>query len=112
MDIQSAAHYRWGEGADGWHLLDSDQLSVIQECVPPGLGETPHLHQSAHQFFYLLAGEAELEIAGDRFKLEAGQGIHVPPGTVHRFHNPTEQPVSFLVVSSPHAHADRVETPA
>ena len=30
-DINNTEHYNWGEACDGWHLLKTDSLSVIQE---------------------------------------------------------------------------------
>jgi hypothetical protein len=43
VTLNNAEHYIWGEGCDGWHLLKGDDLSVIQERVPPGNFETKHL---------------------------------------------------------------------
>jgi hypothetical protein len=44
--------YAWGDGCDGWHLVKTPGMSVIQERMPPGRSETRHLHQHAHQFFF------------------------------------------------------------
>ena len=65
VSIENAEHYRWGDASEGWHLLKSDALSVIEERVPPGDSEARHYHQVAQQFFYVLAGEATLEVAGE-----------------------------------------------
>jgi hypothetical protein len=43
--IENAEHYIWGEGCDGWHLVQPDSLSVFQERMPPGCSEKMHLHQ-------------------------------------------------------------------
>ncbi|WP_417344676.1 hypothetical protein [Ferrimonas sp.] len=32
-----AEHYVWGDDCQGWHLVRSDQLSVIEKEVPPGV---------------------------------------------------------------------------
>ena len=32
---KNSEHYAWGGVCDGWHLLKSPVLSVIQERVPP-----------------------------------------------------------------------------
>jgi mannose-6-phosphate isomerase-like protein (cupin superfamily) len=109
VDISSARHYRWGRASDGWHLLDGQDLSVIQERVPPGDQERRHRHARARQFFYLLAGEATLEIDGSRVVLHAGQGVEVPPETPHQFFNESAADVEMLVISAPRAHGDRVE---
>jgi len=109
VDIGSARHYRWGAASDGWHLLDGADLSVIQERVPPGDQERRHRHARARQFFYILAGQATLEIDGREVVLSAGQGIEVPPGTPHQFFNRSGADVEMLVVSSPRSHGDRVD---
>jgi hypothetical protein len=36
VSLENAEHYNWGGACDGWHLLKSAALSVIQESVPPG----------------------------------------------------------------------------
>lgn len=107
VSIANAEHYRWGDGCDGWRLLDDPGLSVIRERVPPGKSEVRHLHRRARQFFLILEGRAVMEIEGQDHPLSAGQGIHVPAGAAHQFKNPTDQPVEFLVVSSPTTRGDR-----
>ena len=62
VSSENAEHYTWGGVCDGWHLLKSSNLSVIQERVPPGAAEVNHYHKKAHQFFYVLSGEATIEI--------------------------------------------------
>jgi mannose-6-phosphate isomerase-like protein (cupin superfamily) len=109
VDIGNADHYRWGDGCDGWHLLAGDDLSVIRERVPPGAAEVRHRHARARQFFYVLDGEALLEVDGCEHRLAAGCGLHVPPGAAHRFRNVSQRDVHFLVVSSPKSHGDREE---
>ena len=109
MCRDNAEHYLWGKGCQGWHLARSSQLSVIEEEVPAGGAEVGHYHQTARQFFYLLAGEATLVVAGEPVTLLAGQGYEVAPGVHHRFENRSCEPVRFLVISSPPAQGDRVE---
>jgi len=65
----SAEHYTWGSNCDGWHLVKDAKLSVIQEQMPPGTAEVLHYHGEAQQFFYLLSGEAELEVEGRHLRL-------------------------------------------
>ena len=104
----SAEHYTWGGICDGWHLLKSAGLSVIQERVPPGGTEVKHYHERAHQFFFVLFGEATLEIGGQKLTLGPQQGLSVPPKVPHRLFNETQQELSFIVISAPMSHGDRV----
>jgi mannose-6-phosphate isomerase-like protein (cupin superfamily) len=112
IDISSGERYQWGAGSEGWHLLNRSELSVIQECVPPRDGERRHFHSRARQFFYILQGQAVLEVDGSRFEIRAGQGLEVPPGAWHQFMNESTESVTFLVVSSPHSHGDRTNAEA
>ena len=107
----SGRHYVWGNGCDGWHLLEGDDLSVIEERVPPGASETPHRHLRARQFFYVLSGTATLELDGIAHRLDAGHGLHVPPGAAHRLRNDDVVDLRFLVISAPRSHGDRENLP-
>ena len=107
VDVTSGERYQWGSGSEGWHLLNRPELSVIQERVPPGDRERRHFHSKARQFFYVLEGQAVLEVGGSRLEVRAGQGLEVPPGVAHQFMNESQSAVTFLVVSCPHSHGDR-----
>jgi mannose-6-phosphate isomerase-like protein (cupin superfamily) len=107
ISISTAAHYSWGPGCDGWHLVNRRELSVIRERMPPGASETRHLHAAARQFFYALSGSAVLEVDGVEWTLSAGEGLEVAPGAPHRIFNRSGAPLEFLVVSQPHSHGDR-----
>ena len=109
VDTTTSRHYRWGAASDGWHLLEGDDLSVIQERVPPGERERRHRHARARQFFFILSGDATLEIDGQRHSLRAGQGIEVPPGIPHQFLNDSRTDVEMLVISAPRSHGDRTD---
>lgn len=105
----NAEHYIWGDNCDGWHLVKSTQLSVIQERVPASCSEVKHFHRNSEQFFFVLSGAATLEIAGQAHKLEAHQGMHVPAGVAHKLKNDSDEPTEFIVTSTPPSHGDRVE---
>jgi mannose-6-phosphate isomerase-like protein (cupin superfamily) len=105
---ENAEHYAWGENCDGWHLLKAPGLSVIQERVPPGKGESRHYHEQAQQFFFVLAGEATMELPEGRLVLGPQEGIAVPPKVPHRLGNEGNMDLTFLVISAPPSHGDRV----
>jgi mannose-6-phosphate isomerase-like protein (cupin superfamily) len=107
VDRSNTEHYSWGNGCDGWHLLQRDDLSIITENVPAGESEQRHFHHHSRQFFYILAGEAVIEIAGERKVLQSQQGIEIPPGVAHQFRNESSGEVVFLVISMPKSHGDR-----
>lgn len=108
VDTSKAEQYSWGNGCSGWHLLQSEDYSVIEECVPPGQNEQRHYHNISRQFFYILQGDAVIEVDGSEFTLKPQQGIEIPPGVAHQFRNESNVEVRFLVISVPKAHGDRV----
>jgi len=108
INKDNAEHYRWGGNCDGWHLLKSDHLSVIQERMPPGGKEVMHYHETSHQFFYVLRGCMTMVLADGPVRLQAGDGLSIAPGTPHQASNTDDTDVEFLVVSSPRSHGDRV----
>jgi mannose-6-phosphate isomerase-like protein (cupin superfamily) len=103
----NAEHYRWGVDCDAWYLVNDEQLSVIEEFMPPGAAEIRHYHEKAQQFFFILSGEVLLEVEGQTTLLAAGTGMRVMPGKRHQVRNPSSVPVRFLVVSHPRSHGDR-----
>jgi mannose-6-phosphate isomerase-like protein (cupin superfamily) len=109
VDLLNTEHYLWGEGCDGWHLVKRDDMSVIFESVPAGERERRHYHQRSRQFFYILTGTATIEVAGEIKGIQAQQGIEIPPGVPHQFCNESSETVTFLVISVPKSHGDRIE---
>jgi quercetin dioxygenase-like cupin family protein len=109
--IANAEHYLWGQACDGWHLLATDDLSVIEERMPPGSYELRHFHTSARQYFYVLDGQVTLELDGVTHRLQRGEGLHIPPGLAHQMRNDSGADVRFIVISAPKAHGDRVVAP-
>ena len=107
ISIADAPHYTWGDGCDGWHLVRTPALSVIQERMPPHTSETPHRHAHARQFFYVLSGSLTIRLPGVTHHLTAGSGLEVPPGVAHVAINDSDAAVEFLVTSAPPSHGDR-----
>jgi len=108
IDTRTAEHYTWGDACDGWRLVRTPALSVIEERMPPGTAEVRHFHRAATQFFYVLTGTLSIEVAGQEHVLGARQGIQIAAGQVHHVRNRSATDAEFLVVSSPPSHGDRV----
>ncbi|TGE28599.1 cupin domain-containing protein [Hymenobacter metallicola] len=108
VSSSNAEHYPWGDGCDGWHLVRTPALSIIQERMPVGAAEVMHYHQRAHQFFFVLSGEATLEVHGVIHRLQAHQGLEVPPLSPHQLRNESAHELLFTVTSQPPSHGDRI----
>jgi mannose-6-phosphate isomerase-like protein (cupin superfamily) len=114
VDTNNSEHYKWGgpngTDCDGWHLVKTDDLSVIEELMPPGTREERHSHTRSRQFFFVLEGELTLEVEHHDFVVTTGKGVEVHPGQAHQALNRSSAPMRMVVTSQPPSHGDR--TPA
>ena len=109
-NIANSEHYNWGGACDGWHLVRSDGLSVIEERMPPNMEEQSHHHVLARQFFYVLEGELTMQFDDDTAVISSFHGLEIAPLVTHQARNATNAPVRFLVISQPPSHGDRIPT--
>ena len=115
ISLENASHYQWGTQCDGWRLHNSTQLAIIEERMPPNSSEIRHAHAHATQFFYILLGDAtmDLEVEGQTIthQLTKHEGITIEPKQAHRIHNQSAAELVFLVISSPPTDQDRINDP-
>ncbi len=50
--IAHAEHYIWDDNCEGWHLVKTPVLSIIQERMQANTYEKQHYHELAQQFIY------------------------------------------------------------
>ncbi len=108
INTSIAENFKWGTGCNGWHLLKSDDLSIVEEIMPPGSKGVEHYHEIAKQFFYIIEGEASLVIDKKEHLLKSGDGMLVSPGLLHQIRNKSSNDLHFLAVSSPECFKDKV----
>ncbi|MBY0083597.1 cupin domain-containing protein [Brevibacillus sp. M2.1A] len=106
---ENAEHYHWGDQCDGWYLVKGQDLSVIHERMPGNTAEVRHYHERSRQFFFVLSGQAMLEVDGVRHVLGRQEGVEVPPGVKHQMKNEGAEDVEFLVISQPTTRGDRIQ---
>jgi mannose-6-phosphate isomerase-like protein (cupin superfamily) len=109
VSTATAEHYTWGDGCDGWFLVCTPELHVIEERMPPGAVERAHRHNHARQFFYVLEGELTMVLGGAQLLLRKGHGLEIAPGEIHQAGNRGALPVRFTVTSHPPSHGDRID---
>ena len=105
---ENTEHYFWGKNCEGFHLLKSEKLSIIQEIMPPKTSEIVHYHNNSQQFFYILKGKATFEINDKKVIVEKESSIHIKPKYQHKIYNNEESNLEFLVISQPTTKNDRV----
>lgn len=108
---ENSEYYKWGNNCSGWHLVKSENLSIIEELMPPNTKEQKHYHNFSEQYFYILKGTATFEIEERIFKVEGRNGISVLPKVTHRIRNDENQDLEFIVISQPTSRGDRINEP-
>lgn len=113
ISTANAQHYTWGgpdnSQCDAWYFVRTPTLNIIEELMPPGAFETPHHHNHARQFLYVIAGELTLRVEDSARTLHQHEGLEILPGQLHQALNRSSFPVRFLVTSNPPSHNDRVD---
>ena len=104
---QNSEHYIWGGNCDSWVLLDSQNLSVKQETMPPNSKEQLHFHKNAQQFFFILKGKATFVVDEETFEVTENSGFHIAPNKKHWVENQSDVDLEFLVISNPSTNNDR-----
>ncbi len=98
-----------GNNFDGWRLLDTDDISVIEELMPPNTSDVLHYHKNATQLFYILNGEAAFTIDDEVLIAKQGESVKILPNQIHKIENNSSVNLRFVLVSQPKAQHDRFE---
>src|SRR5690242_13625279 len=64
-------------------------------------GAGPHFHRQHVDSFYVLDGELELTVGGERIRARPGTLVAVPPEVVHSFDHESPEPVRFINIHAP-----------
>ena len=76
--------------------------ALLEYVAPPHFGgPPPHWHAHTAELFYILEGTVAFMLGEETIMAAPGTSVHVPPGLVHTFFNPTADPVRFLVWLTP-----------
>jgi mannose-6-phosphate isomerase-like protein (cupin superfamily) len=104
------------EGTDG-----DGTFSLSETTIAPGFpGPLPHRHRGLVDSFFVLAGILTVRLGDEHVEAGPGSFAFVPPGTIHSFSNPTDEPVRMLNLMAPggfeqylrEAHAASASDPA
>ncbi len=116
MDVRSlraAEPFTTADGSTIRELLnrgsgagDARNQSLAEASLDANGSTQRHYHGASEEIYFLLEGDAELEIDGERRRVEPGDAILIPPGARHRI---TAGPagVRFLCCCAPpYRHED------
>ena len=76
-------------------------LSFGIEVFEPGHVTPIHIHATAHELFFILAGRGEAVCDGHRFEVMPGEAVVFPPGSKHGLDNLTTERLYCLQLMAP-----------
>ncbi len=79
--------------------------SLAEASLPAGCATDRHHHMASEEFYFILEGDALMEIEGKTHEVQPGDAILIPPGSRHRITARTK--TRFLCCCAPpYDHAD------
>jgi len=81
--------------------------SLAEATVEPGGRTMVHRHHESEEIYHVLAGRGVMRLGTERFPLESGDTVLIPPGTPHGLENPGLEALVVLCCCSPaYSHED------
>ena len=90
-------------------VLHSDLDAFEWHRLPPGAQIDEHNHTLTEEIYFILAGQAEMRLGNDWYRIEPGQLVATPLNTRHAIANVGDDELEFLVLEVvPPAIRDRL----
>jgi mannose-6-phosphate isomerase-like protein (cupin superfamily) len=83
--------------------------SLAEALVAPGLRTRLHRHRATEEIYHITAGQGLITLAGERFRVDRGDSVLIPPGTPHCIENTGALPLRILCCCSPAYRHDDTE---
>ena len=65
-------------------LADAGNRTCTLHRVTISQDARTHYHRRLTEVYYVLEGEGQMELDGERYPVRAGMAVYIPPGTRHR----------------------------
>ena len=100
IEVLSAKRFA-GEKMQKVSLFDAPNCFCDLYCLLPGQSQRPHSHAGADKIYYVLEGEATIQIGDEEQVLGSGRIALAPSEVLHGVRNASGQPLSLLVFMAP-----------
>ncbi|EMG36243.1 mannose-6-phosphate isomerase [Desulfocurvibacter africanus PCS] len=81
--------------------------SLAEAVVQPGAKTLVHRHAKSEELYHVLSGQGVMLLAGERFAVNPGDTVLIPPGTPHGLDNPGPDDLIILCCCAPaYSHED------
>jgi Uncharacterized conserved protein, contains double-stranded beta-helix domain len=99
VQVNEAAEELASQGDESIESIRTDDFSLEVMRFEPGDEDPLHAH-AEEEIYHVSSGSADINIEGDTRTVEAGDVIHLDPGTDHQFLN-FEEEIVMTVLYAP-----------
>ncbi len=108
---EQATPFTTADGSTIRVLLDAASgtanQSLAEAWLEPGQATERHYHAASEELYVLLDGSGEMEIDGERARVDPGDAVLIPPGARHQITALADGPLRFLCCCAPpYSHDD------
>lgn len=91
------------------HPIDKNKdYGVIHAKLPAKSKEVRHFHRQSRQIFFMLVGNATIEVDGEVIELKPLESCEIPPRVAHQIFNKSDEEIAYIITSQPNSHGDYV----
>ena len=83
-------------GRDVLVLQETENMITGITVVHPHCQTKGHIHPEREEHYYVLSGSGYILLDDERHDIQLGDGINVPPVSLHTVVNPNDEPLEFL----------------
>ncbi len=89
---------------DTYYLINnqnspSKRLTMGYTTIYPTGSTTGHTHDDMEETYYVISGKGVMVVGQDRFEIEQGDALYVPPGEYHTTYQSGNMPLVVLWVT-------------
>ena len=114
VNRRDSAPFLTKDGSEIRSILDrtnssAANQSLAEATLPPGGATDAHRHPHTEEIYYIVRGAGRMTLGTEQREVEPGDGILIPPGTLHTIQNIGAEPLVFLCCCAPpYSHEDTV----
>jgi mannose-6-phosphate isomerase-like protein (cupin superfamily) len=103
--LAAAESFTTKDGSTIRELHHTEQQSLAEATLEPGQATERHYHARTEEIYFLLEGEGDMEVDGDRRHVAPGDAVLIPAGSWHQIR--AETALRFLCTCAPpYSHDD------
>jgi len=92
-----------------WRNSKIKNQSLAEAIVYPGQSTIEHYHNKSEEIYFVESGEGLIQLNNEKFEIQTGDAIAIPPRTKHKLWNTGTSPLKILCCCAPaYEHEDTV----